>query len=142
MEQIAKLYGNAFFGTATIATAVNGLRKPGNWLLNPTVFSEKDFVPFETTNEELQATVVQPRKSFRSLGLPNNVQYSGQCQTTVSVQYPTPSHAQSSLICTTSTSHKSKALSRIVLFSENNAPIPSCNLTKPRKPRKHGKTEK
>lgn len=151
--QIAKLYGNAFIKAATMATAVNGFRKTGIWPLNPTVFGEHDFAPSETTNRELQSSVVEPPEPIRPTNQdtgPSNDDNEGaqnlnsgdQCQTIVSEQYPIPDGSQGSLICTPSKSHNTprNALSKIVVSPEDIAPIPTCNVTTPRNPRKRGKT--
>lgn len=54
INQIGKLFGNAFMKAASVQTAVNGFRKTGVHPLNPDIFPEWMFEPAETTNRPVE----------------------------------------------------------------------------------------
>lgn len=50
--QNSTLFGSAFIQSATMKTAINGLKGTGIWPTDPAVFTESDFLPADTTDIE------------------------------------------------------------------------------------------
>ena len=61
IHNVAGLFGSAFLATARASLAVSGFRSCGIWPFNPDIFTDEDFLPSVTTEEE-QPLVEDPNE--------------------------------------------------------------------------------
>lgn len=57
--QISMLFGSAFIQSASMLTAIKGFEKPGIWPPSPSVFTDSDFLPADTTDIDQAGPVTQ-----------------------------------------------------------------------------------